>query len=113
MTLKKLSTSIVGMMIALTLIVLPTFANADVDVPAAQIVKIGVNPDVGGSVIRLVDLGATPEWTNARNFVLGPLVGNQGLAVALTALSLGKTIWVRIDGDASANSDIKIIFMNE
>jgi hypothetical protein len=40
-------------------------------------------------------------------------LGNQGLAVLLTAYSLGETVWVRIAGDASSGSLITIIFMNK
>ena len=107
---------ILGVFLAATLnlIFLPVAANAAVDVAQAKIVRVGINPGTGkGVLVRLVDESATPAWTGERQFYLSETLGNQGLATILTAYSLGKTIWVRIAGDASAASLISIVYIND
>jgi len=99
-------------MVITTLITLPAVANA-LDVSNCSIVKIGVDPRFEGPPIKLVDNGSTPNWTSSRQFYLSSALGNQGLAVLLTAYSMDKTVWVRIAGDASAGSLITVIFVND
>jgi len=53
-----------------------------------------------------------PEKATSYLFLSSDL-GNQGLAVLLTVYSLGETVRVRIAGDASSGSLIKIIFANK
>jgi len=113
MNLKKVSSTLLlcGMVLS-TLIILPAVANADVDVPKCSIVKIGADPRFEGPPVQLIDLSGT-NWTGARQFYLSSSLGNGGLAVLLTAYSMGETVWVRIAGDASSGSLITVIFVNK
>jgi len=108
---KATSTLILCVVVLGTLAILPSVANA-VDVPTCQIVKIGCDPRFEGPPIQLVDTRGI-AWTGPRQFYLSSSLGNQGLAVLLTAYSLGKTVWVRIAGDASSGSLITVIFVND
>lgn len=112
MNRKNTSTLMLCVLVLGSLIFLPTMASADVDVPICSIVKIGVDPRFEGSPVQLDDQSDV-RWTGARQFYLSSDLGNQGLAVLLTAYSLGETVWVRIAGDASSGSLIKIIFVNK
>jgi len=114
MTWKKTtSTLLFCVMVLATLVILPAVANADVDVSNCTIVKIGADPRFEGAPVQLVDNGSTPNWTSSRQFYLSSTLGNQGLAVLLTAYSMDKTVWVRIAGDASSGSLITVIFVND
>jgi hypothetical protein len=109
---KAFSTLLVLGMVITALVTLPAIANADVDVTDCTIVKIGADPRFEGAPIQLIDNSGT-HWTSNRQFYLSSTLGNQGLAVLLTAYSMGKTVWVRIAGDGSSGSLIKIIFVND
>ena len=52
------------------------------------------------------------KWTGTRQFYLSSDLGNQGLAVLLTAYSLGETVRVKIARDGSPGSLILTIFIN-
>jgi len=98
------------------LICAPLTASADVDVAKAQIDRIGLyNPNATrGAYVQLTDLSDSPAWTGSRQFFLSQTpLGKEGLATLLTAYSMGKTIWVRIAGDASALSLITVIYIND
>lgn len=114
MNWKKLSSiSVCCLMLLMTLVILPAVANADVDAPNCTIIKIGADPRFEGAPVQLVDNTGT-KWTEPyRQFYLSSTLGNQGLAVLLTAYSMGKTVWVRIAGDGSPGSLIKIVFVND
>ena len=112
MNKKNTTTLLLCMLVLGSLIVLPAMASADVDVPICSIGRIGVDPRFEGPPVQLDDQSDV-NWTGARQFYLSSELGNQGLAVLLTAYSLGETVWVRIAGDASAGSLVTIIFMNK
>ena len=99
---KVSSTLLVCAMIITALVTLPAVANA-LDVSACSIAKIGADPRFEGAPVQLVDTTGV-NWTGARQFYLSSTLGNQGLAVLLTAYSMGKTVWVRLGGDGSAGS---------
>ena len=86
--------------------------SADVDVSVCSIGLIGFDPRFEGPPVQLDDLSDV-NWTGSRQFYLSSTLGNQGLAVLLTAYSLGETVWVRIAGDGSAGSLITVIFINK
>lgn len=108
---KVSSTVLVCAMVITALVTLPAVANA-LDVSSCSIAKIGVDPRFEGAPVQLVDTSGT-NWTGNRQFYLSSTLGNQGLAVLLTAYSMGKTVWVRIAGDGSAGSLITVIFVND
>ena len=112
MNWKNTSTLLLCVLVLGSLIVLPAMANADVDVAVCSIVKIGIDPRFEGPPVQLDDQSDV-NWTGSRQFYLSDDLGDQGLAVLLTAYALGETVWVRIAGDASAGSLIKIIFVNK
>jgi len=111
MNRKNTSTLLLSALVLGSLIVLPGLASA-LDVPVCSIVKIGVDPRFEGPPVKLDDQSDV-NWTGARQFYLSSALGNQGLAVLLTAYSLGETVWVRIAGDGSAGSLITVIFVNK
>jgi hypothetical protein len=93
----------------------PLSARADTDVATARIDMIGMYypNETRGAMVMLTDLSATPKWTGQRQFFLSQAVlGNQGLAVLLTAYSMGQTIWVRIAGAADPASLILVVYAN-
>jgi len=98
------------------LICAPLTASADVDVANARIDRIGIfNPNATrGAYVQLTDLSTTPAWTGSRQFFLSQVpLGKEGLATVLTGYSMGKTLWVRIAGDASALSLITVVYIND
>ena len=112
MNWKNTSTLMLSALVLGSLIVLPGLASA-LDVPNCRIVKVGIDPNLDGAMVQLDDLSDTFWATPYRQFYLSPTLGNQGLAVLLTAYSLDQTVWVRIAGDGSAGSLITIIFINK
>jgi hypothetical protein len=113
MNLKKVSSTLMfSLLVLTTLVVLPAKAIADVDVPNCRIVKVGSDPRFQGPPVQLVDLSGN-VWTGARQFYLSQELGNQGLAVVLSAYSMGETLWVRIAGNGSPGSLITIVFINQ
>jgi len=108
---KVSSTLLVCAMVITVLVTLPAVANA-LDVSACSIAKIGVDARFEGAPVQLVDTSGV-NWTGNRQFYLSSTLGNQGLAVLLTAYSMDKTVWVRIVGDGAAGSLITVIFVNK
>ena len=109
---KKTSTLMICMLVQSSLIVLPCIASADADVAVCVITKIGADPRFEGPPVQLDDQSDV-NWTGNRQFYLSSDLGNQGLAVLLTAYSMGETIWVRLAGDGSPGSLITVIFVNK
>lgn len=102
-------------LVSVALLGFPLSASADVDVPYARIDKIGMYypDDTRGAMVMLTDLSTTPKWTGSRQFFLSKaILGNQGLAVLLTAYSMGQSIWVRLAGTGDPLSLITIIYAN-
>lgn len=112
MNSKNTFTLLLYVLVLASFIILPGMASADVDVPVCSIVKIGADPRFEGPPVQLDDQSDL-KWTGYRQFYLSSSLGNQGLAVLLTAYSMGETVWVRIAGDASSGSLIKVIFVNK
>jgi hypothetical protein len=108
---KVSSTVLVCVMVVTTLIALPTVANA-LDVASCTIAKIGADPRFEGPPVQLVDTSGV-NWTGPRQFYLSSSLGNQGLAVLLTAYSMGKTVWIRAAGTGEPGSLITVIFVND
>ena len=111
MNWKNTSTLLLCTLVLGSLLGLPAMVSA-IDVPVCSIVKIGFDPRFEGPMVQLDDQSDV-NWTGIRQFYLSSELGNQGLAVLLTAYSLGETVWVRISGDGSNGSLITVIFMNK
>jgi len=111
MNWKNTSTLLICTMVLGSLLGLPAMVSA-LDVPACSIVRIGVDPRFEGPPVQLDDL-SDANWTGPRQFYLSSTLGKEGLAVLLTAYSLGETVWVRIAGDGSSGSLITVIFVNK
>ena len=107
----KMFSLVFAMFLVTSLMIIPTIANAIVDVPNCSIAKVGYDPRFEGALVRLDDLTDT-QWTGTRQFYLSSTLGNQGLATLLTAYSLGQTVWVRIAGTGAQGSLIEIILIN-
>ena len=114
----KKSMTVVIMVLSLVSVAFLSFplsASADVDVAVAKIERMGIYfPDgTRGAMVQLTDLSPTPKWSGTRQFFLSQTsLGNQGLAVMLTAYSMGATVWVRVAGTAEPLSLITIIYVN-
>lgn len=111
MNWKNTSTLLLCTLVLGVLLWLPVTASA-LDVPICSIGRIGVDPRFEGPPVQLDDQSDV-NWTGLRQFYLSSTLGNQGLAVLLTAYSLGETVWVRIAGDGSPGSLITVIFINK
>ncbi len=106
----------VKLLLAVLALCLPYAANADVDVARAEIVRIGlIAPDATrGALVQLRDLAGSPAWSGNRQFFLSQsILGKEGLAMALTAFTLGRSVFVRIAGTAQPLSLITVIYVNE
>jgi hypothetical protein len=112
MNWKNTSTLLLCTLVLGSLIILPGLASADVTVSVASIIRVGIDPRFDGPMVQLDDQ-SDGAWTGTRQFYLSSTLGNQGLAVLLTAYSLGETVFVRIAGDGSPGSLITIIFVNK
>ena len=86
---KTTFTLLLCMLVLSSLIILPAVASADVDIPICSIVKIGADPRFEGPPVQL-DCPSDTTWSGNRQFYLSSDLGNQGLAVLLTAYSLAK-----------------------
>ncbi len=109
---KKTSTLMACVLVLSGLIILPGAAGADVDVSNCIIAKIGADPRFEGPPVQLDDT-SDANWTGNRQFYLSQELGNQGLAVLLTAYAMGETVWVRIAGDGESGSLVTVIFVNK
>ncbi len=87
------------------------------DCGIASVEKVG--PNNGKVVVTLMNktsssVGGTWAANTTRQFYLDNSILNQGLATLLTAYSMNKTVWVRIESTtAAANSLITIIYINK
>ncbi|MBL4902451.1 MAG: hypothetical protein JKY62_07350 [Desulfocapsa sp.] len=87
------------------------------DLDGAIIERIGVNPDVSGyttsSNIVFVSHSSFPAGT-ALQCVLHKDMGDAGLATALTAMSLGKSVWLRVGStDVTKITTATIMYLNK
>ena len=116
MKLKKLSISIVCVIVALGLIILPPVANAaQYDCAQCTATRLGMYPGQFGTTdgfMVQVDDAASTHWTGSRTFYLNDALGKAGWATVLSAYSLGKTLWLRI-ADTTAGSLITIVHIND
>jgi len=89
-----------------------------VDLDGATIERIGVNPGVAGdttssNIIFIKHSDVTPTGGTLQ-CVLSSDLGDAGLATALTALSLGKPVWLRVGSvDSTAVTTATIMYMNK
>ena len=105
---------LVALFLAVSML-LPFAASADVDVASARIDRIGLfSPNATrGAMVQLTDLSSNPKWAGSRQFFLSQAVlGNEGLAMVLTAFTMGQPLWVRIAGNADPLSLITVIYVN-
>lgn len=113
--MNKISRSVKRVMATTLAVAFPLVSSADVDVANARIDRIGLfSPnDTKGAMLQLTDLSANPAWAGSRQFFLSEQVlGQEGLAMTLTAFTMGKPIWVRIAGTAEPLSLITVIYVN-
>ena len=111
MNWKNTSTLLICTLVLGSLLGLPAMASA-LDVANCSVSRIGFDPRFEGAPVQLDDQSDV-NWTGNRQFYLSSTLGKEGLAVLLTAYSLGETVWVRIAGDGSPGSLITVIFINK
>jgi hypothetical protein len=98
---KKMSLAL-GLSVALVSSVASTSMAADCN--NAEIIKTGPNAGVtGGVAIQVQCLDTAPVVFGKIMVVPEASIADQALATALTALSLGKTVWIRTEGVVSGS----------
>jgi hypothetical protein len=115
MKLKKMSLSIVLIMTALSLLILPATAPAATyDCASCKITRLGMYPGkfgtTDGFMVQVDD--AADKWTGSMTFYLNDTLGKAGWATVLTAYSLGKTLWLRVV-DTTPGSLITVVHIND
>ena len=116
MRTKNLVHITVAIITVLTFCIIPVTASASVDVYNCAITLIGYNNVDGGTVsLKLDDLSddSVAAWVGERAFYLHDSIKNFGYATLLTAISLGKTVRVRIAGTATPGSLITHLWINQ
>ncbi|MGV7224602.1 MAG: hypothetical protein ACQ9MH_24190 [Nitrospinales bacterium] len=116
MNWKNTSTLLIGALVLGSLIVLPAMASAFMDVPNCKIKMIGSDHRFNGTPPVFLDDPTDTFFTGAPQFFLHPDLGNQGLAILLTAFSMGSKVWVRIEDNPNdptsvAGSLISIVYV--
>ena len=110
---KKMSISIVFIMTALSLLILPATASA-YDCASCTLTRLGMYPGqfgtADGFMIQVDD--AADQWIGSRTFYLNDSLGKAGWATILTAYSMGKTVWLRIVSTAPG-SLVTIVHIND
>ncbi len=114
MSITKKACLVLGLAVALTLPVAATSMAADC--ADAEILKVGAAAGVGGAsasdnVIAVKCLSDT-SWGTYAQFYPNEAIGDQALATALTALSLGKHVWIRVSSKTSG-SMLQTIYVNK
>lgn len=108
MNFSKKVSLVLGLSVALVSSIATT-SMAD-DCAKAEIFKIGSRADMGLNAIGFTCLSDT-SWTPSQYYV-NTAIGDEALATALTAMSLGKTVWIRT-ASRTPGSLISIIYMNK
>ena len=90
------------------------------DLSGCTIEKVGAYPGLSNEPLGrsgfpvFLSYPSWPEASRTRMFYLSYDLGQAGLATILTAMSLEKTVWVRISTpDNSAGGIISIIYVNK
>lgn len=98
----------------LSFAIIPSTANAAEDITDAKIVMIGtyLSGGVSNIVVTVSDDSASPKFTGNRQYFLHPDLGKEGYATLLTAFSLGKNVYIRVE-DLASLSLITVIYCNQ
>ena len=115
--MEKVIRKIFAMLIALSFIMVftgsPVFAG---DHSSCKVNKVGVYPGTANPSIQRsgypIFLTCTDLGTDQIMFFLSDDMGDAGLATALTAMSLGKTVWARTTTDV-AGGLVTIMYLAE
>ena len=84
----------------------------------AKIVRVGVYPGITAysNVLLFIDDPTDTWWTGTRLFIMSPDLGNQGLAIALSAVSSDKSVVVRIgatdEEEAGPGTLVTVMYLN-
>jgi len=116
MKLKKMSISVVFILTALSLCMLPAIASAaSYKCSSCTIKRLGMTPGkfgtTDGFVVTVVDDSGV-GWTGERLFYLDDSLGKAGWATTLTAYSLGKTVYLKV-ADTVGGSLITGLHIND
>jgi hypothetical protein len=98
----------------LSFAMIPSTANAYEDIASARIVMIGtyLSGGAAGIVVTITDEGAQPLFQGNRQYYLHPDLGKEGYATLLTAFSMDKNVYVRVES-LDPLSLITIIYCNQ
>ena len=86
-----------------------------VDLDGAVIQKIGVNPDMSSATTSSNLIFVThSSFSGTLMCTLSASLGDAGLATALTALSLGSPVWLRVGAtDVTKVTTATIMYLNK
>jgi hypothetical protein len=109
----KVKKMVLSSCVALGLMVGSVAYAADLD--GAVIQRIGVNPGVANATNSANIIFVThSSFTGTLQCVLSADLGDAGLATALTAQSLGKSVWLRVGStNTAAVTTATIMYLNK
>jgi len=97
MNWKHTSTLLLGVLVLGSLIVMPAIASAFMQVPNCKITMIGSDHRFNDTPPVFLDDPSDAFFQGTPQFFIHPDLGNQGLAILLTAFSMGLPVWVQIE----------------
>ena len=112
---KKGYVVMVLMMVAVfSMALVPSTAKATADISSARIATIGtiISSQEVKIVVTVADESDPQNFTGFRQYFLHPTLGKEGYAALLTAFSMEKNVFIRVESLDSL-SLITIIYVNE
>ena len=110
---KKMSLAL-GLSVVLATSIVSTSMAADC--ANAEILKVGAYAGAGGTTasdnVIAVKCISDTTWGSYAQFYPNTKIADQALATALTALSLGKNVWIRTSAKTSG-SMLNVIYVNK
>lgn len=104
--------------LCLSVAAISSFAGTSMaaDCANAEILKVGASAGIGGSIasdnVIAVKCLSDTSWGTYTQFYPNTAIADQALATALTALSLGKNVWIRTSAITSG-SILNTIYVNK
>lgn len=112
MTIKKKIICLIGSVAILAITAGSAFA---LDCSEATVVQVGSDPAIANqtrsSHVVTLDCHNDTKWAGNVQFFLTPELGDSGLAVLLTAKSLGKSVLARVSSK-TPGSLVTIVYLN-
>ena len=116
---KKIMYVLIGIMFVFPITFFATKDVSAATVDNAIVDRIGFFPGITtySDIVVFLDDPTDTQWTGTRMFFLSSDLGNQGLAMLLTAISNGQSVLVRIGATEAdpptVNSLITVLYLNK